>query len=681
MEATQPNATRFLGPRCFRAAAALICLLALAPAATAWQPFFDRKHRSEVFGEQRNYRIFLPPGYEESTERYPVIYYFHGHSDRYTLELYDEGKDTVPKIAAFVASHDVIAVAADGYVAEHYEGFYGGSPYDVREDGGDYDYGAYFQELIAHIDGSYRTLSDRRHRATSGLSMGGFMSLYLSARYPDLVGSASAFNPGPEFYAGAKGRRRLWRPKDHTANHSSSMVRLVRASGDYISQYHEETRDAYARNHGVDFEFRQDEYHRHWATSIAETFAFHMRAFARSDLDRLPEEFNYTSAEPAFEVRGYRVEIDGDEPGFCYLEEVRQGGMRIRTRRWAPNGPAVGDWKIHVATAPLYRPGERYQALDYNLASGELLRYDVEADSEGRIRFEVDGAGRQISFAGPGTGGEPPILLPLASSDRPLVRPARQASLPLSVYNPRGEAMEDVRIEVSSKYPTVELIEDSTTLARIEPGERVDLSERLRARFTAGAGYFAPARINVRMTYDGWYKVTRTLDVRVVPAVLPAPAEVEILDGRTFTFPVFRQGGNQGGGESIEREVTEGSGDGDGMLEPGEEATFWVRIEQGLDPFDKNNWHRAKIYSDSEWIAEVEDIQENKQREWTGAQNRTSVIRLSPEAPSGLRIELLLENETWSFRYTPEVRYGRENLYQAFQEHRFRLRRYELEVR
>ena len=150
---------------------------------------------------------------------YPVIYYFHGHSDRYTLEAYDKGLDTVPKIVNFVRNHDVIVVAVDGYVARDYQGFYGGSPYDVRKDGGDYDFGEEFLELQSHIDSSYRTLTSRRYRATSGLSMGGFMSLYLSARYPDLIGSASAFNPGPEFYVGEKGRRSLWRPKDHVLNH------------------------------------------------------------------------------------------------------------------------------------------------------------------------------------------------------------------------------------------------------------------------------------------------------------------------------------------------------------------------------------------------------------------------------------------------------------------------------
>ena len=33
-----------------------------------------------------------------AARRYPVIYYFHGHSDRYTVEKYDNGTDTIPKM-------------------------------------------------------------------------------------------------------------------------------------------------------------------------------------------------------------------------------------------------------------------------------------------------------------------------------------------------------------------------------------------------------------------------------------------------------------------------------------------------------------------------------------------------------------------------------------------------------
>lgn len=646
----------------------------------AAQPFLNRTHPSEVFGQHRNYRVFLPPGYQDSNKRYPVIYYFHGHSDRYTLERYDGGEDTVPKIADFVSKNDVMVISVDGYVAEHYTGFYGGSPWDVRRDGGDFDFGLYFLELVEHVDRTYRTLTDRRHRATSGLSMGGFMSLYLSARLPEWIGSASSFNPGPEFFTGDKGRRVLWRPKDHVSNHSHTKVRLIRASGDYISQYHEETRDAYARAHDVDFEFRQDEHHRHWATSIGETFAFHRKAFDTPSLNNAPEVWHHANAYRSFEVWGWRVETGGEEPGYTYLESVRQGGMRIRTRRWAPDGPPVESRKITVTTAPLYKAGTTYSLIDHSLATGKTVNRDISADSEGRLTFTVDGTGHQVSFAGPGTGAQPPVLLLLSGKDRLRLEPNQTQRLPIRIHNPRGEGMEGVSLELSTEYPTVEILNDRFTITKIAPGSAVDVSANLPIKLTSGTGYFEPARLALKMTYDGWHTTTENIDFLVTPEQIPEPAEAAILDGRTMTFNVFRQSGNQGGGKSIERTVTEGEGNGNGRLEQGEEATIWVKIKQGLDPFDKNNWYRAKVYSKTKWVTEVEDIQELKQREWTGAQNRTSVIRLSKETPAGMTIPLLLDNESWTFHFTPDVRYGPEKLYQAFQLHKRHLHSYELKI-
>jgi hypothetical protein len=65
----------------------------------------------------------------------------------------------------------------------------------------------------------------------------------------------------------------------------------------------------------------------------------------------------------------------------------------------------------------------------------------------------------------------------------------------------------------------------------------------------------------------------------------------------------------------------------------------------------------------------------------TSAEELTSVIRLSPETPHGTRIPLLLDNESWSYAWTPDVRCGKEKLYQAFQLHTHHLHRYELVVR
>jgi pimeloyl-ACP methyl ester carboxylesterase len=651
----------------------LVFLLLLLPVlATAAEPYHDHRHDSKVFGESRNYRLFLPPDYATSGKRYPVIYYFHGHSDRYTLEKYDEGRDTVPKIAAFVAAHDVIVVAADGYVAKDYTGFYGGAPYDVRRDGGEFDYGAYFLELVRHIDSTWRTLAGRRYRATAGLSMGGFMSLYLSARYPDLIGSASAFNPGPEFFAGEKGRRSLWRPKDHVPNHEHTMVRLIRASGDYISQYHEETRAAYAAAPNVDFEFRQDEYHRHWATSIGETFDFHVRAFANPALDVAPVEWNYTSAQHEFEAWGYQVQAELAEAALVSLEHVSQTGFRITTRRWAPDGPPAACKSLDIVTAPVYRPGAGYRLLDYSLARDSASFRDVTADPEGRIPIQTDCGGHEFGLTGPGAGSQLPSLLPMARNDAPRPAPEVPIHLPIRILNPRTTPLANLRVELSSAYPTVEILHGTAAQATLGPSEVADFTNVLQVRFTSGDAGFARTRLTLKLSFDGG-EAQRDFDVLVQPDPLPPPAEVVVLDGRTKTFPVFRQTGNQGGGASVERTVTEGKGNGNGILEPGEEATIWVKRLQGLDPFDKNNWCRAKVYAGSPWLTEVADIQEEKQREWTGAQNRTSLIRLSRDVPAGAEIPLVLDCESWSFAFTPDVRYGKEPLYQAFQLHKHHL--------
>ena len=83
----------------------------------------DSRHYSNVFGEIRNYRIFLPPGYFDNPQKkYPVIYFLHGWSQRYfgdggqKFDEFDKGDDNKgDNIANFVSTHPVIVVKSDGY--------------------------------------------------------------------------------------------------------------------------------------------------------------------------------------------------------------------------------------------------------------------------------------------------------------------------------------------------------------------------------------------------------------------------------------------------------------------------------------------------------------------------------------------------------------------------------------
>lgn len=640
-------------------------LLLLGVALQAAPGFLEKKHPSVVMGEPRNYGLFLPPDYDTSGKRYPVIYYFHGHSDRYRLERMDEGKDTVPKIAAFVRDHDVIVVTVDGYLKRDYTGFYGGTPWDVRVEGGQYDFGEYFRELVRHVDGTYRTLTERRYRATSGLSMGGFMSAYLSARYPEEIGSASIFNPGPEFYAGEPGRRSLWRPKDHVANHGHTMVRLVRASGDYISQYHEETRAAYASS-PVDFEFRQDEYHRHWATSIGETFAFHMRAFGEAKLDAAPAEWSYTSAYRKFSAWGYEVTTGCTGAALVSLEGVGTGGLRVRTRQWAPDGPAAECGDVQVRTGPLYKAGARYRVMDFDVLAGKLATRETVADGAGRLTLVTGGGTRQLSVVGEKNGL---VVLPLAERGTLRVRSGEAVRLPVRIYNPAGETVRSAVVKLRSDWPTVKIVRGRAEVGELGAGEMRDLSGDFEVWFTAGDGDYARARVEVDL---GGGRVEK-LDVFVTPDGLVAPLEAVVLDGREATFGVFRQQGNQGGGSTVALTVREGKGNGNGVLEAGEEGTVWLKYRQGVDPFDKNTWCRAKVHVEGAGVAEIGDIQESKRTEWTGAQSRTSLLRRGAAAGP---VPVVLDCESYSYYWTPDVRFGQELLYQPIQVHRHQLYRW-----
>jgi hypothetical protein len=210
----------------------------------------------------------------------------------------------------------------------------------------------------------------------------------------------------------------------------------------------------------------------------------------------------------------------------------------------------------------------------------------------------------------------------------------------------------------------------------LNPGQVIDLTSKFLVQFTSGDGDFARTRLNLDATTGNDHPEATVLhtyfDVMVAPSNLPAPLAVAVLDGRTKTFPTFYQGAH-GGGASVPRTVTEGKGNGNGELEPGEQATIWLQTAQGLDPFDKGNWCRAKVYSDSPWITETADLQETKGLEWTSGENRTSVIQLNPATPKGTEVHAILDCETYSYTFTPDVRYGSQPIYQPYQFHRHQL--------
>jgi S-formylglutathione hydrolase FrmB len=129
-----------------------------------------------------DYCVALPPGYEEGTARYPVLYYLHGlfehansWSERSGFQIWEDLM-TQGKIGKF------IVVMPDGGKTFYVNSFDGKERYE--------DF--FIQEFVPAIDQKYRTIATAHTRGISGTSMGGFGALHLAMQHPDVFGSASA---------------------------------------------------------------------------------------------------------------------------------------------------------------------------------------------------------------------------------------------------------------------------------------------------------------------------------------------------------------------------------------------------------------------------------------------------------------------------------------------------------
>ena len=147
-----------------------------APSGTQYRTF----HSANAAGPA-SYLLYLPPDYEQSSARYPVVYWLHGLNGTQR----DGATSFVPHLDAAIRtgiSPPMIAVLVNGLGdSRYYDSFDGQRPVES----------VIVRDLIPHIDSAYRTDARRECRAIEGFSMGGFGAAHLGFKYPDLFGRVS----------------------------------------------------------------------------------------------------------------------------------------------------------------------------------------------------------------------------------------------------------------------------------------------------------------------------------------------------------------------------------------------------------------------------------------------------------------------------------------------------------
>ncbi|MDZ4850269.1 MAG: alpha/beta hydrolase fold domain-containing protein [Pirellulaceae bacterium] len=140
---------------------------------------------SESMKTKVGYNIYLPDDYATSEKRYPVIYHLHGSGGNESVQIDQsvvyhkaiQQKKLTPVIIVFVngGRRSYYSDSADGKILSET---------------------TIIKELIPYIDSTYRTIPEKACRVLHGFSMGGFGTVKLGMKYPDLFCAALSFSGG-----------------------------------------------------------------------------------------------------------------------------------------------------------------------------------------------------------------------------------------------------------------------------------------------------------------------------------------------------------------------------------------------------------------------------------------------------------------------------------------------------
>jgi len=212
--------------KCKLWAGAVLALVISFPTTAATGRVVDAEFRSKALegtlvgvDPQRHIKVYLPPGYDASAARYPVIYYIH-NTHWSPRQIFEENHldSFIDRAIERGRLGGVIVVAGDFTTATGFNLF-----------GNDAVAGRWIDhivdELVPFVDAHYRTRPVAASRGIAGDFFGGFAALKVPMLHPDVFGSLYALHP---VGTGTGLQPGMWRPDWRVVHEARSWHDLER---------------------------------------------------------------------------------------------------------------------------------------------------------------------------------------------------------------------------------------------------------------------------------------------------------------------------------------------------------------------------------------------------------------------------------------------------------------------
>lgn len=149
-----------------------------------------KRYFSSVSNTWKRFFIYAPPGYDTSTEKYPVLYLLHGGGeDERGWSTQGKADLILDNLIAAQKATPMLIVMVDGNVGSGGLANFGERTLQQFEN-------ELKMAVIPFVEKNYRARTDSKDRALAGLSMGGLQTLHIGMHNPELFSSLGVFSSG-----------------------------------------------------------------------------------------------------------------------------------------------------------------------------------------------------------------------------------------------------------------------------------------------------------------------------------------------------------------------------------------------------------------------------------------------------------------------------------------------------
>ena len=144
------------------------------------------KYRSSVNGKMKECYVYTPPRYDESDQKYPVVYLQHGVGENETGWVW-QGKMNfiLDNLVAQKKCREMIVVMCSGYAFKESE--------DPVFFPGDFD-SELMNAVIPYVEKHFRIIRNRSARAIAGLSLGSAQAMQTADKHQDMFCALGVFS-------------------------------------------------------------------------------------------------------------------------------------------------------------------------------------------------------------------------------------------------------------------------------------------------------------------------------------------------------------------------------------------------------------------------------------------------------------------------------------------------------